>query len=108
MSGGGSGGGGFGGIPDSPNDCARFVKETILNSPNPEVIPELQVGQILLVKFDPESGQRVIQAVTSAESVAGSITGEPGLRNCMIEGYEYVAEVVSVQGGSCKVKIRVK
>jgi len=107
MSGGGSGGGGGGGIPDPPSDCARFTKEVVLSSPNPAVLPALTVGEILVLQFEPTSNQRVIQAVTDAGIVAGSVTGEAGLRTCMIEGHDYVAEVLGVQGGSCRVRIRV-
>lgn len=106
MSGGGSGGGG-GGIPDPPSDCARFTKEVVLSSPNPAVLPTLEISQILALQFEPDSNNRVIQAVTDANSVAGSVTGETSLRNCMVEGHQYVAEVLKVQGGSCRVRIRV-
>lgn len=107
MSGGGSGGGGGGGIPDPPSDCARFTKEVVLSSPDPAVISTLANGQILALGFEPESNQRVIQAVTSDSEVAGSVTGEPSLRNCMVEGFNYVAEVLEIRGGSCRVRIRV-
>lgn len=105
MSGGGSGGGG--GIPDPPSDCARFTKDVVLSSPDPAVLPTLTSGQILKLEFEPDSNQRVIQAVTAADLVAGSVTGETSLRNCMVEGHQYVAEVLGVQGGSCRVRIRV-
>jgi len=42
--------------------------------------------------------------------VAGTITSSiiQSLAECMEKGYEYVAEVIDVQGGACRVHIRVK
>ena len=109
MSGSGSGGGGErGGTPEAPSDCARFAKDVILSSPVPVVISTLNVGDILTLNFEPDTNQRVIQAVTANGRVAGSVTGEPRLRDCMSQSFEYIAEVLSIQGGACRVKVRVK
>lgn len=107
MSGGGSSGGGGGWTPDPPSDCARFTKEVVLSSPDPAVLPTLKTDQVLNLRFEPDSNQRVIQAVTASDLVAGSVTGETSLRNCMVEGHQYVAVILGVQGGSCRVRIRV-
>lgn len=91
-----------------PTDCLRYTKETVLSSPQPDVIGKLRVDDQLEIVFDDLVEQRVIVAKTSSNEIAGSITGEGRLRTCMIEGHPYVAIVRSVSGGACKVQIRIK
>jgi hypothetical protein len=85
-----------------------LTKEVILSSPDPAVISTLSVGTFLILAFESGSDNRVILAVTSDGRIAGSVTGEAGLRSCMLDGFEYVAEVLSIHGGSCKIRIRAK
>jgi hypothetical protein len=87
-------------------DCTRLAKELILSSPQPQVIRSLRQGEILEIDFDAPPGDKVIVAKTQRGQIAGSVTGEQRLRTCMIEGYRYVAEVLSVSGGACRVQIR--
>jgi hypothetical protein len=95
-------------LPADNADCARYVKETVLSSPKPAIIAGLRSGDELTVEFDSPPNDRVIVATTTADGIAGSITGEGRLRDCMIKGYRYVAIVQSVSGGACRVQIRSK
>ncbi len=106
MSGSGGGGGGFGGIRPGPSDVDNcdIVETTTLSSPKPEVIATLAVGDLLDVSLS----DRVLLAVTSAGEVAGSLT-PPALADllrCIGTGHSYVAEVTTLSGGRCEVRIR--
>jgi hypothetical protein len=108
MSGSGYGGSAGSPQPSQATDCARYTKETILSSPQPAVIGKLRPNEQLEVAFESQTDQRVIVAKTGSDEIAGSITGEGRLRTCMIEGHQYVAIVQSVNGGACRVQIRIK
>ncbi|MDD5169680.1 MAG: hypothetical protein PHN75_12740 [Syntrophales bacterium] len=107
--GGGTGGAGDGGggiPPTPPIDCARIMEKTILNSPVPEVINALKSGDILNVKLQGKS----LVATTKEGKVAGALTPPllPRIVQCIAEGHEYVAIVLSVSGGQCTVEVRIR
>lgn len=103
MSGSG-GGGGTGGTPVS--DCASIIRQTTLNSPNPNVLKQLKPKDHLLVALGPE-GDR-IEAQNQQGDVAGSITftGVSALKRCLEEGWSFFAIVLSIDGGDCRIEVR--
>ena len=124
MSGGGGGGGVFrpvkpvstptagtaggaagGGI--APADPCNIIETTPLNSPNRTVLAGLRTGDTLNVVFDPGPPQRLL-AQTQQGAAAGSITSPMMLQimECITQGgHTYVAEVISVNGAICRVRI---
>ena len=98
-SGGGSGGGG------QPDPC-DIVSVTNLNSPNPAAIRTFRPGDVLQVAYQ-AGPPRLLLATTSAGVVAGSITSAemPRIIACINKGVGYVAEVLSVRGGLCQVRV---
>jgi hypothetical protein len=110
MSGSGSGGGGGGGgghVSEGMN-CSALTFRTPLNSPKPDVLATLSVGDRLRVVLVPPKGP--VEVRTTKDRVAGSITSIQmvQLMNCINKGYEYEAEVKSLSGGRCDIEIRVK
>lgn len=92
---------------DGPGiDCARLFLETILSSPNPAVIANLNEGERLPLELRGERGPVV--AVAPDGQVAGSITAAAlaDLVECIQQGFDYVAVVLSVDGGACRVQVR--
>jgi len=71
------------------------------------VIAGVRVGDILNVVFQAGPPQRLV-AQTQAGAVAGSITSPlmPQIIRCIQNGYSYVAEVLSVHGAICQIRIR--
>jgi hypothetical protein len=59
------------------------------------------------VDFD-KARQNVIEAIDASGNVAGSITGQPRLRDCLKQGYQYIAEVLSINKGACEVQVRAR
>ena len=108
MSGSGGGGGGGGGI--GKKDCSSLFIKTYLNSPKPSVLNTLKKGDVLQVELAGTGARRIVQASTKKGAVAGSITGADlaDLIACINEGYDFVAIVESVSGGSCEVTVRPK
>ena len=105
-----SGSGGGGGWVDQPtDDCARLAQQTTLNSPNRMVLSGLQKGDLLEVRVSKIGRGVVVEAVRNNQ-VAGSITSSiiQKLAECVENGYEYVAEVLDIQGGACRIHVRVK
>jgi hypothetical protein len=86
-------------------NCADIVLRTQLASPDPAVVADLEVGDILNVKLLTATGP--LQALTQDGDVAGAIlTSDPALLiNCINSGYEYLAKVLSVHGGDCQISI---
>jgi hypothetical protein len=103
----GSGGGTW---VDQPGDsCATLSQQTTLNSPNKVVLSQIPKGAVLDVAINKTGKAVTVEAIFGGQ-VAGTITASiiQRLAECMEKGYEYVAEVVDIQGGACRVHVRVK
>jgi len=104
----GSGGGGWANEP-SVDTCETLRETTTLNSPQKAVINLLNVGNLLNVIVS-KQGKAVVVLALYQGQVAGTITSSiiQKLAECIEGGHEYVAEVIELQGGACKVRIRAK
>jgi|SRR5580700_8012730 hypothetical protein len=104
---GSSGGGGW--SEPSQDSCEKLASETTLTSPTRNVIAQLTIGVLLDVEVANIGGTRVVQALYNG-NVAGSITSTiiQKIAECIEKGYVYVAEVLSIQGGACRVRVRIK
>lgn len=103
----GSGGGSW--TTPTGDSCERLTSETALTSPDRAVISQLSVGTMLNVEVDNSGARPVVRAAYQGQ-VAGSITSSiiQRLVECIGDGYQYVAEVLSVQGGTCRVRVRLR
>ena len=103
----GSGGGTW--LDQPTDDCARLAQQTTLNSPNKTVVGQLQKGDVLDVRVTKMGKGVVVEALRNGQ-VAGSITSSiiQKLAECVEKGYEYEAEVIDVQGGACRIQVRLK
>lgn len=93
-----------------PGDsCDRLTSDTTLTSPNRDVVSLLKPGTELNIEVDESGDTPLVRAVYNGQ-IAGSITSSiiQKLVQCVENGYSYVAEVKSVEGGTCKVRVRVK
>lgn len=99
-SGGGGGGGGGGG--SAGGDC-NIVERVPLNSPKAAVIARLKVSDELNVE---QRGASVV--ALSGTDIAGSLTPRrlDELIECMNQGRQYVAVVLTIRGALCEVEIR--
>ena len=103
----GSGGGTW---IDQPGDsCQTLSQQTTLNSPNRATLRQLNKGTVLEVAVNKTGMAVTVEALLNGQ-VAGTITSSISQRlaECMEKGYQYVAEVIGVQGGACRVQIRAK
>lgn len=101
------GGGDGGGGPVPPDPC-NIVEITAINSPNRQVVSTLRTGDLLNVVFHAGPPQRLV-AEQSPSVIAGSLTSPAMLQiiQCITQGgYAYVAEVLSVRGAICQVRVR--
>jgi hypothetical protein len=103
MSGGGSSGGTSPYFPPKNDDCASLVFKTHLASPSPDLVPSLKQGQTLEVGRD-NSGSVI---VFSTDGYIGTIlTRELAqLANCLDQGSEFIATVISIADGMVEVKV---
>lgn len=101
-SGGGGGGGSSGG--SSGGDC-NIVERVPLNSPQAAVVATLTQNQALNVEL---RGGSVVAVVSASNNVAGSLTPRRlvELIDCMNQGQQYVAVVLTIRGALCEVEIR--
>ena len=80
---------------------------TAIDSPNRSVIGALRVGEVLAVELVLGPPRRlVVQTLTG--DIAGSITSPslPQLVQCIQAGIAYGAEVLSLRGAVCQVRIQ--
>jgi len=105
MSGSGSGGGGSG--PDRDDwSCATLRFEALIASPQPAVVANLAVGEVLLIATATMNGQTVVQVLKGPQLVGGLAGPEANrLRNCIEQGHEYEATVRSINAGQVRVLV---
>jgi hypothetical protein len=103
---GGSGSGGSW-VPTAPsNQCVRLAFRASINSPQPNIVSSLTIGNVLDVKLQTTPTIAVIAVL--AGTAVGALTGTQvnALVNCIQNGYRYEATVVAVVGGKCTVDVR--
>ncbi len=101
---GGSGSGGW--TPTSSNDkCATLAFDAQVNSPQAAVLSTLIIGEYLSVELS--ALPRQVVQVDKGGIVVGALTGQTTaqLINCLQNGYSFKAEVLSVSGGMCSVRV---
>ena len=101
---GGSGSGRW--TPSAPsNPCDKLSFLAIVNSPQPAVIATLSQGDLLDVKL--QAAPQTVVVVLHQGAVVGTFTGlqVASLINCLQNGYEYNAKVISVVGGKCTIEV---
>ena len=91
---------------DAPLDPCDITEDTTLNSPNRTVLTTLRDGDVLAIEL--QDGRRLL--AKHGAQVAGSVTSASHARilQCMQQGRDYEAVVLSVQGGACRVRLRPK
>lgn len=102
-----SGSGSRGWISTPPRDvCSTLTFRVTLNSPQPAVLAQLAAGALLTVSIAPLPQTAVY--LLHNQQIAGSLTGQKiiSLINCIQNGYQFEAEVISVLGGLCTVDVR--
>lgn len=99
----GHGGGGSGGEAVPVLSCANLSGKTQLNSPQPEIVGKLNIGDNLELILNGTT----VEAHFNDE-VAGTITWTQlaQLIECIEEGNDYIAQVTNISGGSVQVHIR--
>ena len=102
---GGSGSGGWSPSP-SVDRCGTLSFDAQINSPQAAVLSTLTLGDLLDVSLSALPKQSV--EVKKLGNVAGVLTGPetPGLIRCLQNGYKFKAEVSSLVGGQCTVKVQ--
>jgi len=94
---------------DSADNCDTLAQETILNSPVQSILDQLKKGDVLEVTVTKRGNIPIVQAVYKRK-IAGTITSSiiKKLDQCVSDGHEYVAEVLEVKGGTCRVHVHHK
>lgn len=103
---GGSGGGWTPTVPSSP--CERINFRANINSPQPAVLGPLGLGTELDVKLQTIPTISVVMEYSGA--IAGSLTGTEvsKLINCIQNGFEYSATIVTIDKGNYTVQVTPK
>jgi hypothetical protein len=93
--------------PSQPDGCERLQIETHLMSPQREVTNSLKVGDVLQVNLRRAPEGRYVVALNALGQVAGTIGSDRAiyLIECLDKGYVYVADVLSLDGGACRVLV---
>ncbi|WP_448649005.1 hypothetical protein [Pseudomonas corrugata] len=101
----GSGGGGVGfGVPTG--SCETLVIDTMLTSPKPDIVAQINVGDILQVSID-NSGSVKTVVVFYNGLVAGGLVAPllQRLRECMESGTQYSAQVIAKREALVRVRV---
>lgn len=99
--------GGMGGGGAGSTDPCIIEEVTSLNSVIAAVLRNVRPTDLLDVVFLPGPPQRLV-AQDRNGNTAGSITSRSMLQiiECIQGGRQYVAEVLSIQGGTCQIRVK--
>jgi hypothetical protein len=103
---GSSGGGGGGGVPDTQPSCNDLKFTILVSSPQPAAVAALKVGDVLDIDVA-QRGAQVVVRVLQNGTLVGGLAGPDAtrLRNCIEDGHDYQAEVLSITGGQVRVEV---
>ncbi len=108
MVGGGGGGGVHAGgrIGETFPNCLNLSFETGLMSPKPESLAKVNIGDVLRLALQQQQGKPLVVAL-NGNDVVGTIGSAylNQLVECMGEDHQYVADVLSIEGGACRVRV---
>lgn len=106
-SGGGNFGGGAGDGGSSVVACELLALNAQISTPNPVFVPTIRVGDIGTVQVKAMSNQQVVVIVRSnGDQLGGLVGGQTNrLRECILGGTSYRAEVTMVSGAQIIVRI---
>jgi hypothetical protein len=88
------------------DDACRYRFTTVLGSPVPSVVEDLNLNELLdIIKIDDPI--RGVVAQTLDGMLVGAVTRDiAALRRCIEQGVLYEAEVLEIRGGSVTVEVR--
>lgn len=94
--------------PGAEDDKCAIVEKTVLNSPNPTVITDLRVGNVLWVELEDAQSRRRLVVKTEVGDIAGAITSTriADIIECIQKGFSYKAEVLAINAGRVEIEIR--
>lgn len=103
----GSGGGSFAAGGAQEISCDRLSFETQLSSPKPLVVAGINVGDVLSVAMEQQGAAQVVVVIRHGNQLAGGITSPKMSRllECMRQGTQYQATVLSKAGGQVTIRI---
>lgn len=118
MGGGGGGGGGRrgrgssiggGGVPQKrggTDACERLHFETALMSPQPAT-STLSVGDVLELRLGQQQNRPIVEVINGSGVLLGTITSAhvTTLIECMQRGHRFVADVIRMLSGTCRVTV---
>lgn len=94
------------GSPPQGSECQKIYKPINLLSPVSELLSKINIGDELEFQVVDNNGQNYLQVVYKGET-AGSVTRYARqIIDCIEKGHNYVAVIISLDGGSCVLEAR--
>ena len=87
--------------------CERLRIETNIMSPNDEVMKTVHSGDVLSVSLQHSQTRRYVVVSDANGRIVGTVGSEQviSLIECIDKGHVYKADVLSVEGGACRISI---
>lgn len=91
--------------PRKGEDCRAIFITTHLATPRASVLETLSPGDILILQLASDQGP--LQAFSEDGQLAGNIISREQSRliRCILEGVDYQAEVLEIDGAECQIQI---
>lgn len=108
MSGSGNGNSGSGFPTTDASTCESLAFDTQLASPRPDVVDQINPGDVLMIATHQQGTTTVVVALHSGE-VAGGIASPRvnQLRECLAQGFEFFATVTTIDSGQVRVRVAI-
>ena len=103
----GGGGGGGGGVLDTQPSCNQLKFSILVSSPQPAAVGALKVGDKLDIDVAQQGALKLVRVLRNG-TLVGGLAGPDAtrLRNCIEEGHDFQAEVLSITGGQVRVEVK--
>jgi hypothetical protein len=94
--------------PPRTNECDRLRFETVLMSPQKEALASIEPQDSLIVQLQGTAPQRFAAVLRPNGQLVGTVGSEKAIRliGCLEQGYMFVAAVLEIDGGACRVQIQ--
>ena len=98
-----------GGIPDPgppSEECKKIYKPINLVSSQDEILEKLEKGSNLELAVEQVGGKPSLRVLYQGEYAGSIIKNAAQIIECINRGHQYIAIVISIDGGSCILEVR--
>lgn len=88
------------------DNCSSLAFESVLSSPKPDAVEQIEVGDILDIRLLQTGAIETVAVMHGSEVAGGLVDHADRIKRCIQQGYNYEAEVREVDGAKVTIFVR--